>query len=286
MSTKIYDGILVDAKDIYELNTLIKSIRERLIPVAQKELYKVKALMMEAAIVYRETGVEISCPIRNWKELDRDKEMSIRDIRYFVDREVIKLQKKNNATDSIVDYTRDIDMDVKLSIMPIPGKFLGIRYINNPALEDAFMSCPEILEYGYWNNTDKPTSISDEDWDKRCEEWDIALTGIGIPADCGFEYVVIDTLRHAEDWVNDYNTQVFPYLTDVDKLRTKIAKTQLLEQQYQKIKEENDADECMRIYFKARDYVKTHPEDVEELKKSITIDVKAIMEEAIINKNA
>jgi hypothetical protein len=27
-------------------------------------------------------------------------------------------------------------------------------------------------EYGYWNNTDKPDDITDEEWDKRSDTWD------------------------------------------------------------------------------------------------------------------
>lgn len=34
----------------------------------------------------------------------------------------------------------------------------------------------------YWNNTDQPEDVTDEEWDKRCSDWDKALGGDGCSA--------------------------------------------------------------------------------------------------------
>jgi len=45
-------------------------------------------------------------------------------------------------------------------------------------------------KYGYWNNTDRPDEVSEEEWDQRSEDWDKAL-GDSAPAQVGFSYSCI-----------------------------------------------------------------------------------------------
>lgn len=37
---------------------------------------------------------------------------------------------------------------------------------------DFMANMPELEDFAYWNNTDKPESISDEEWDQRRDTWD------------------------------------------------------------------------------------------------------------------
>lgn len=287
MSTKIYDGIQIKYMDYIELCNFIKEMRKALIPIAQTELMKVKAKMLEAAIVYFETGIQLDVSIQDWNKLKELKGHPLQEVRYFIEREIIQMAKKNAATDTLMDYNSDIDMDVKLSVMPIPRKLLGIRYIRNEALDKAFMEYPGIKEYGYWNNVDAPKGMSKDSWKRREQNWNIALPGIGIPAENGFEFSIIDTLRNANEWISNYETQIIPHLTPKDELCTKIAKMKLLGIKFDEFKAEMESDDdSLRVYFKARDYVKDNPEDVEALKKDINVDVELIIREEIARDHA
>jgi len=42
------------------------------------------------------------------------------------------------------------------------------------------MRFPEVEDYRYWNNSNKPKKISDKEWDKRRRDWDKVRPGIGI----------------------------------------------------------------------------------------------------------
>lgn len=287
MSTKIYDGVQIKYMDYIELCNFIKEMRKELIPIAQAELMKVKAKMLEAAIAYFETGVQLDVSIQNWNKLKELQGQPLQDIRYFIEREVIMMAKKNASTDTLMDYNSEVDMDVKLSVMPIPRKLLGIRYIKNEALDKAFMAYPGITEYGYWNNVDAPKGMSNDSWKRRKKNWNIALPGVGIPAENGFEFSIIDTLRNANEWISNYETQIIPNLTPKDELRTKIAKMKLLGIKFEEFKAEMESDDdSLRVYFKARDYVKEHPDDVESLKKDINLDVELIIREEIARDHA
>ena len=288
MSTKIYDGVQIKYMNYVDLCNFIKEMRAVLTPIAQTELMKVKAKMLEGAIAYFETGVQLDVPIQDWNKLKELKGHPLQEVRYFIEREIIQMAKKNAATDTLMDYNSDIDMDVKLSVMPIPRKLLGIRFIRNEALDKAFMEYPGISEYGYWNNTDAPKGMFNDSWKRREKNWNLALPGIGIPAENGFEFSIIDTLRNANEWISDYETQIIPYLTPNDELRTKIAKMKLLGIKFEEFKasEEAGEDKSMRIYFKSRDYIKAHPEEVNELMKDINLDVASIIREEITQKRA
>lgn len=286
MSTKIYDGIEIKYGDYLYLNNLVNSMRKELIPIAKVELGKIKAKMLEGAIAYMQTGIQLDCGIDDWNKLKTliAEPTSISRLSFFVDCEMSKIIKKNQKAITIDEYDGDFDMDVKVVVMPIPGKLLGIYYIKNPSLEKTFLEREEIAEYGYWNNVDKPDKVSDEEWDMRKEDWDKALPGLGVPSLNGFEYSIVDTLRDIYTWTIDLNTEILPYLTPNDELKTKLAKMHLLGVKMDEFKE-SDPDEYehnpMRIYFNARDYVREHTDEVAEIAKTLNTDPKKFIEDEI-----
>lgn len=57
------------------------------------------------------------------------------------------------------------------------GQHAAIVYAT-PALEDAFAALDGVREYGYWNSSERPSSVTDEAWESRREFWDeITPTG-------------------------------------------------------------------------------------------------------------
>ena len=93
--------------------------------------------------------------------------------------------KISNLRDPLVDFS------FNLIVIPIKGKVLAIYYTEQNEYIEALMYMGEVSEYGYWNDSDKPAELTEEEWQTRREDWDIALPGIGIPADNGFDIQLI-----------------------------------------------------------------------------------------------
>ena len=83
----------------------------------------------------------------------------------------------------------------------------------------------------------------------------------------------------AYDFVYNVET-IYPFLTDVNTLISRVAKSKLLSEKYNEFRKEESANESypgMRTYFKARDYVRDHPDEVENMKNSFSLDVKGFL---------
>lgn len=59
-------------------------------------------------------------------------------------------------------------------------------------IEKILKDVPEIIPYFYFDNSDKPEEISDDEWYKRDSDWDVVLGGNGLatPATCGLSFNV------------------------------------------------------------------------------------------------
>lgn len=50
-------------------------------------------------------------------------------------------------------------------------KIVGIAFIDNRMMQKSFFDDPEILDFSYWNNSDKPDDISSKNWNLREKVW-------------------------------------------------------------------------------------------------------------------
>ena len=278
MSTKIYDGLQIKYMSMQNLNEYFKNLRKELIPIANEEYLKVLARIVECFVVYAQTNVQLNSPIKNYSVL---KNNSKNEIRYQSEKVALEIMKSNKAAETIMEYESDLDFDVKISIFPINKKLLALPYVSNERLKKELLSKPEIMEYGYWNNVDRPENISSAAWKRRKNNWDKALPGLGIPSENGFLFEILDSKMHAFTFISDFK-KLYPYFSSNDKLEKEVAFNMLLNKKYDEFKEITPPEELerntMSIYFKARDYIKAHPEELEELKKTITIDIQSFLE--------
>ncbi|NCD12899.1 MAG: hypothetical protein EOL93_10145 [Epsilonproteobacteria bacterium] len=85
-------------------------------------------------------------------------------------RETIEIVKKNGGGESYVilfafeDYT--------LAIPYFDDFFITAARRNFEKCFEWFMQETSFFEYGYWDNTDKPEEVSDDEWDQRCDVWE------------------------------------------------------------------------------------------------------------------
>lgn len=68
-----------------------------------------------------------------------------------------------------------VDTDFKIDLFPLSERMIiGILYCDDNEWHNWFFSQPFIEEYGYWNNTDRPDSISAREWRRRNMNWERA----------------------------------------------------------------------------------------------------------------
>jgi hypothetical protein len=94
----------------------------------------------------------------------------------------------------------EVDFDFEVSILPHGRNIYGIIYTERSKWRDLFMDQPEISDFSYWDNSDKPDEITAREWRHRYKVWDaILLRGPdaipamrGLSAQCTTESIWID----------------------------------------------------------------------------------------------
>ena len=279
MSTKIYNGLRIKYMTMQELIPFSKELRAQLEPIAKEEFLKSYTKMLEEAIVFIQTGVQIDSCIHNYNELSALENPTFKDVNRVIDKEIRQFIKANKSATTITESVSAFDFDTSICVFPLSRKILAVPICNNERLMNALLENENITEYGYWNNTDKPDNVSNREWNTRKSDWDKALPGIGVLRENGFIFDLIDSMWDAYDFVYNVET-IYPFLTDVNTLISRAAKSKLLSEKYNEFKKEEPANESypgMRTYFKARDYVRDHPDEVENMKNSFSLDVKGFL---------
>lgn len=70
-----------------------------------------------------------------------------------------------------------IDCDVELTVYmdPVSGVLLGYPQEERVGAYDHLLTLAGVREFGYWNNTDQPEGVSDEEWERRAKLWNQVL---------------------------------------------------------------------------------------------------------------
>lgn len=277
MSTKIYNGLQIQYMPIKDLVAWSKKARKELIPVAKEEFTKSFVKMVEAAIVYVQTGVQIDSCIHDYNALKELENPNYKDVFSILDKEVRSMIKANKSANTIMEFESAFGLDSTVYVFPLENNYLAIPLIDNDAIHKAFKNLPEVSWYGYWNNVDAPEDMSEEEWEQRKKDWDEALPGCGVIRENGFCFDLIDTMWDAYEWCYDPEKHIIPKLSDQAELLNKVAKTILRDKKFQELAENygelDIASKAMRVVREANEYVTAHPEEVEEIKKTVNLDV-------------
>jgi hypothetical protein len=68
----------------------------------------------------------------------------------------------------------DVDMGAYCQVFfdAVTERVYGLFFIENSILAQQFLADPAVIRVPYWNNTDRPESVSEADWDARADLWD------------------------------------------------------------------------------------------------------------------
>ena len=137
MSTKIYQGFLVETDSAVELLSLVDRFR----PYIHRQGRK----LLDNFI--RMCGGDEFNAWTKWMDIRRETvEKGIRAPR--------------------------VDTQFQLVFFPDGKRFLGIAFTEHEQWFSQWLRQPLVQEYGYWDNTDKPENISELNWDARRNDWD------------------------------------------------------------------------------------------------------------------
>jgi len=153
MSTKIYGGLKLkdSSADLYEVvTTVAKAIREQF----ETEAFELVAKYLAAAADSKSI---------------RDDSKASDYLFYQAEDEWKKRQDSFGRHHTLNDPLRFSIVFGRSS----EGNILSVPYTSNIASYDRALEATGLFEeYGYWNNTDQPDGITDEQWDARGKEWE------------------------------------------------------------------------------------------------------------------
>lgn len=66
---------------------------------------------------------------------------------------------------------------------PASGRILVRAYTQRTDMADAFSAMPDVEPYSYWNNSDAPGHLTEEDWAEREAAWSRVLPDYAAPAE-------------------------------------------------------------------------------------------------------
>ena len=184
MSTKIYHGKRVWAESLDEAIHILRAPREAMEAQLEKEVLKstiLKAVnVMDSAIMKTVTGNVTSAIER----LDSNP-MSIVWLQ--------SLDKNNEDRESEKEYLEITKYLYPVKLTDEKGSYYLFTYHGENKFESQYLNLMEskVEEYAYFNNTDKPDELTEDQWDRRSSDWDKALLAqTGIPEREGMGLIV------------------------------------------------------------------------------------------------
>lgn len=194
MSTKIYDAFVFNKNySLYELNKVINIFKDKINPISA-EIYARSVLMKffyyydfytihgkERCLELAEKNKDSNKPLSKLFENLANESMS--KVKFYI--ELI-------MDDIITDKNDNNIYKSNLYIFPLENKILCM-YFGHPIYLNSILELDYLLDYHYQNQTDKPEDISDLDWARRYQDWDLAIGSDYIPANHGFSINLLST---------------------------------------------------------------------------------------------
>lgn len=190
MSTKIYNGYRIDTGDIFAFTG---RLRAKLNPVRDRLDARLIAEKMTTSIDNRlfgitpkddeTTGDTTSSRADEAEVIAHHRRTPVateaRDATIALMLGQSKLRREGKTAD--FDYNPN-RFELTIARDQPTGDLLAITYCEQDELAEAFRGLDEVSEYGYWNNTDQPDDVTDEEWEARRQAWDRSL-GWDAPAE-------------------------------------------------------------------------------------------------------
>lgn len=181
MSTNIHTGVKFKTGSIFEIKEKLKQFKDDyLVPEIEKDVFKLLVYQIVDAMDREKMG-------ESGIILDRGDSLSSQFVLDFTHRQAeIRRTKMRDP---------EVDFSFEVAILPHleSGELLGIVYSEKSKFFDKFLELDFVEPFPYWNSTDRPDELTDEEWEKRGEIWDEACPTA--PIECGFSTNLISLER-------------------------------------------------------------------------------------------
>lgn len=272
MSTKIYNGYALP-------NWTFKELKDFYVPLVE-EATKIRTELYCSQIA-KDVTSNIDRYNNNLPLLDLP--TSIKDKKTF------KTYYSDIAREYAIEQIREIqltqrrnpayDYEFNICFIPIDNAILALLYTEHKELTDLWENCQYVKEYGYWNNEEQSEDITDEEWEQRRIDWDIALGESGIPSENGLSFdpfINSIFLRHNNNIVVDN-------IPDKDKRAKYIAKEILWLEYYDKEKPNLNNDSAVKLAWNFPKILQhEYKERYEELQLEIKVTLVDITKEYLL----
>lgn len=196
MSTKIYNGYKIKAKDLDEAMEIMSAAKSKIENLYDKYLIEDEVKKAITVLVSQlkhnndllsGLGLEEKT-VNEIKEkyaqiIEENKSRSVEDVESIdLEGSVFRVAQNMCMQESEKIYrSKNNEFDIRVILYPpkfeIEGDthYLFTLYAPRDLEEIFFEGIENVSEYGYWNNTDQLDTISDEDWEARGKNWDKAM---------------------------------------------------------------------------------------------------------------
>jgi hypothetical protein len=155
MSTKIYTGFKINnINNFEELN----QFRKELIIDAKKKQNELSTKLMLLSAIGTLDLYTVGFDVPKKEEI-------VFNHGYHHVNERFREFKKSNQKDPVYDLRFEIVVFLNNPLLAI---FIG----DNRNMMKVFENHPNVEYYGYWNNSDGPEDVSDDDWKQREKDWE------------------------------------------------------------------------------------------------------------------
>lgn len=187
MSTKIYHGVRFLSPSLDEVYAALSGLRSGISAIQYDETVQWAAMVATDAVDRLVLNPE--------KRAGADRAPLHKAISELMDRQ--REIKKTGHRDVEVDF------DFTLSVLPFEGRVYGIPFTESKRLREFFTASGITEDFSYWNNSEGPEQIPDEEWERRGDTWNRLLDQdpSGRPSACGMAFEVSSDLHFpkAED---------------------------------------------------------------------------------------
>lgn len=162
LSTKIYSGYLLASE--VNPHEFCRALRTKIVPIIQEQI---STLIYSDAV--KKYDIYTFTDGKNSPEKCESMESAL--AKTYKEYLLAKPLKHHIYRDLDSEYSPTIYMGQH------PQTLENYLYIaeKGDTVKTILDSSPEVSDYSYWNNTDRPQEITQEQWDKRREDWDAVL---------------------------------------------------------------------------------------------------------------
>lgn len=196
MSTKIYNAYLLEGHDLGSAAQLLQKFKMATLRPMMEEL-KAKTLARRAVQLFDKATIGLDTEKGNyvsraWREMRDEQKNAVAGVR-----------------------EPDVDFSCKLSLINHRSGVYVVMYSEQADFTCAWEKIPGVVDYSYWDNTDRPDDVSAKDWKKRQRVWDSIFKGdVRSPDDAGLS---IELLSVEGSWRTPSQEKLLEVLPDLDQ---------------------------------------------------------------------